>query len=80
MVRSNNKYENNKFIDYLNEAVSIENAAIERLERRILATPIQDSKKVLQQHLQEEKEQQRRLIDLKHRFLRTSNSRKRIWL
>ena len=64
MVRSNNKDEDNKFIDHLNEVVSIENAAIERLERRIQETAIQDSKKILQQHLQEEKEQQRRLIDL----------------
>jgi ferritin-like metal-binding protein YciE len=64
MVRSNDKEENNKFIDHLNEVVSIENAAIERLERRIQETAIQDSKKILQQHLQEEKEQQRRLIDL----------------
>ena len=64
MVRSNDNEENNKFIDHLNEVVSIENAAIERLERRIQETAIQDSKKILQQHLQEEKEQQRRLIDL----------------
>ena len=64
MVRSNDNDENNKFIDHLNEVVSIENAAIERLERRIQETVIQDSKKILQQHLQEEKEQQRRLIDL----------------
>ncbi|HSF51966.1 MAG TPA: DUF892 family protein [Nitrososphaeraceae archaeon] len=64
MVRSNDNDENNKFIDHLNEVVSIENAAIERLERRIQETAIQDSKKILQQHLQDEKEQQRRLIDL----------------
>lgn len=64
MVSSKNNDENNKFIDHLNEVVSIENAAIERLERRIQDTAIQDSKKILQQHLQEEKEQQRRLIDL----------------
>ncbi len=64
MVSSKNNDENNKFIDHLNEVLSAENAAIERLERRILETLIQDSKKLLQQHLQEEKEQQRRLIDL----------------
>ena len=64
MVRSHDNDENNKFIDHLNEVVSIENAAIERLERRIQETAIQDSKKILQQHLQEDKEQQRRLIDL----------------
>jgi len=61
---SNDKDDNNKFIDHLNEIVSIENTAIERLERRILETPIQDSRNVLQQHFQEEKEQQRRLIEL----------------
>jgi ferritin-like metal-binding protein YciE len=64
MVSSKNNDENNKFIDHLNEILSAENAAIERLERRILETSIQDSKKLLQQHLQEEKEQQRRLKDL----------------
>ena len=64
MISSKNNDENNKFIDHLNEVLSLENAAIERLERRIQETPIQDAKKILQQHLQEEKEQQRRLKDL----------------
>ena len=64
MVSSKNNDENDKSIDYLNEVLSIENAVIERLERRILETLIQDSKKLLQQHLQEEKEQHRRLIDV----------------
>ena len=64
MVSSKNNDESDKFIDHLNEILSAENAAIERLERRILETPIQDSKKLLYQHLQEEKEQQRRLMDL----------------
>jgi hypothetical protein len=57
MVSSKNNDENNKFIDHLNEVLSIENAAIERLERRILETHIKDSKNLLQQHLKEEKEQ-----------------------
>ena len=64
MGQSTNNDENNKFIDQLNELLSIENALIKRLERRILETPIKDSKNLLQQHLQEEKEQQRRLLDL----------------
>src|SRR5215203_3070600 len=64
MISSNHNDENNKFIDHLNEVLSAENAAIERLEKRIQETPIQDSKKILQQHLQEEKEQQKRLEDL----------------
>ena len=64
MDSSKNNDENYKFIDHLNELLSIENAVIERLERRILETPIKDSKNLLQQHLKEEKEQQRRLMDL----------------
>ena len=64
MDSSKNNDENNKFIDHLNELLSIENAVIKRLERRILETPIKDSKNLLQQHLKEEKEQQRRLMDL----------------
>ncbi len=64
MDSSKNNDENNKFIDHLNELLSIENAVIKRLERRILETPINDSKNLLQQHLKEEKEQQRRLMDL----------------
>jgi ferritin-like metal-binding protein YciE len=63
-MNSSKNDENNKFIDNLNEILSIENAAIKRLERRILETPRQDSKNLLQQHLKEEKEQQRRLVDL----------------
>ncbi|MGH9981793.1 MAG: DUF892 family protein [Nitrososphaeraceae archaeon] len=64
MDSSKNNDENNKFIDHLNELLSIENALIKRLERRILETPIKDSKNLLQQHLKEEKGQQRRLMDL----------------
>ena len=64
MDSSKNNDENNKFIDHLNELLSIENAVTERLERRILETPRQDSKNLLQQHLKGEIEQQRRLMDL----------------
>ncbi|HKO40142.1 MAG TPA: DUF892 family protein [Nitrososphaeraceae archaeon] len=64
MDSSNDSDENNKFIDHLNKVLSAENAAIERLEKRIQETPMEDSKKILQQHLQEEKEQQKRLQNL----------------
>jgi len=64
MHSTNDSEENNKFIDHLNEVLAAENAAIERLEKRIQATPIEDPKKILHQHLQEEKEQQRRLENL----------------
>ncbi|HJT86136.1 MAG TPA: DUF892 family protein [Nitrososphaeraceae archaeon] len=64
MNSSTNNDENNKLIDHLNELLSIENAVIKRLERRILETPIKDSKNLLQQNLKEQKEQQKRLMDL----------------
>ena len=46
---------------YLNDALSIENAAIERLQSRIRQTRLQDSKVQLQHHLEETREQQNRL-------------------
>jgi len=46
MDSTNDRDENNKFIDHLNEVLSAENAAIERLEKRIQATPIEDSKDI----------------------------------
>ena len=49
---------------YLNDALSIENAAIERLQSRIRQTRLQDSKVQLQHHLEETREQQNRLKQL----------------
>ena len=46
---------------YLNDMLSIENAAIERLKSRIKQTRLQDSKVQLQHHLEETREQQNRL-------------------
>lgn len=53
-----------KFVDYLNEILSAENAAVDRLQTRIQETPIQDAKQRLQQHLQETRGQQGRLEKL----------------
>jgi ferritin-like metal-binding protein YciE len=53
-----------KFVDYLNEILSAENAAIDRLQKRIQETPIQEAKQRLQQHLQETRGQQGRLEKL----------------
>jgi ferritin-like metal-binding protein YciE len=64
MVYSNKSVNNTKFIENLNGILSAENAAIERLHKRIQETPIQDPKKILQQHIQEQKEQQSRLENL----------------
>ena len=49
---------------YLNDALSIENAPIERLQSRIRQTRLQDSKEQLQHHLEETREQQNRLKQL----------------
>jgi ferritin-like metal-binding protein YciE len=49
---------------YLNDALSVENAAIERLKSRIRQTRLQDSKVQLQHHLEETREQQNRLKQL----------------
>jgi ferritin-like metal-binding protein YciE len=54
----------NNFISYLNELLSIENAVIERLHRRMQETSLQNSQNSLKDHLREEKEQQRRLENL----------------
>jgi ferritin-like metal-binding protein YciE len=52
---------NDKFILYLNTALAIENAAIERLQSRIKRTILEDAKQQLQHHLEETGEQQDRL-------------------
>jgi ferritin-like metal-binding protein YciE len=55
---------NEKLGVYLNEALSIENASIQRLQSRIKQTRLQDAKQQLQHHLEETKEQQKRLRQL----------------
>jgi ferritin-like metal-binding protein YciE len=55
---------NDKLVLYLNNALSMENAATERLQARIKQTTLEDSKAQLQHHLEETKEQQNRLKNL----------------
>jgi ferritin-like metal-binding protein YciE len=55
---------NDRLIMYLNAALSMENAATERLEARIRQTKLVDPKVQLQHHLEETKEQQNRLRNL----------------
>lgn len=50
-----------KFVEQLNEILSLENAVLERLRWRIQGTSIHNSQKSLQEQLKEEKEQQSRL-------------------
>jgi ferritin-like metal-binding protein YciE len=61
MFFSNDKTD---FIVYLNEILSIENAVIERLHRRMQETSLQNLQNSLQDQLQEEKEQRSRLENL----------------
>ena len=61
MFFSNDKTD---FIVYLNEILSIENAVIERLHRRMQETSLHNLQNSLQDQLQEEKEQQSRLENL----------------
>ena len=64
-----------KLAFYLNDALSIENVAIERLKSRIKQTRLQDSKIELQHHLEETREQQNRLKQLISTLGRKTNSR-----
>jgi len=50
-----------KFILYLNSALAMENAALERVQRRIEQTILEDVKQQLQRHLEETKQHQDRL-------------------
>jgi ferritin-like metal-binding protein YciE len=74
-LEEQNPMMNNKLLQYLNEMLSTENAAVERLEFRIQQTTLEDVKRQLQQHLQETIEQQQRLINLiKNRGIGTTFS------
>ncbi|MFL6393683.1 MAG: ferritin-like domain-containing protein [Nitrososphaeraceae archaeon] len=55
---------NQKLILHLNEALAIENAAVQRLQSRIKQTRMENVKQRLQAHLEETKRQQDRLEQL----------------
>jgi ferritin-like metal-binding protein YciE len=55
---------NSKLVEYINEMLSVENAAIDRIQSRIEETPIQEAKARLQQHLEETRGQQSRLQEI----------------
>ncbi|MFL6375906.1 MAG: ferritin-like domain-containing protein [Nitrososphaeraceae archaeon] len=55
---------NQKLILHLNEALAIENAAVQRLQSRIKQTRMENVKQRLQAHLEETKRQQDRLKQL----------------
>jgi hypothetical protein len=51
-LEEQNPMSNNKLLQYLNEILSVENAAIERLQSRIQETSLEDIKDKLHHHLQ----------------------------
>lgn len=53
-----------KLVQYLNETLSFENAAVSRLQSRIKEIQLEDAKQQLQQHLEVTREQQNRLKQL----------------
>jgi ferritin-like metal-binding protein YciE len=55
---------NDKLIIFLNDALAIENAAEQRLQRRIKQVSLPEAKEQLKHHLEETKEQQDRLDNL----------------
>jgi ferritin-like metal-binding protein YciE len=63
-MSQNNNELNSKLVEYFDEALAIENAAIDRIQSRIEESPIQQGKQRLQQHLEETRGQQNRLRDI----------------
>ena len=55
---------NSKYVEFLNEALSAENAAVDRITSRMDQTPIPDLKQRLHQHLEETHNQQERLTQV----------------
>lgn len=55
---------NSKYVEFLNEALSAENAAVDRITSRMDQTQIPDLKQRLHQHLEETHNQQERLAQV----------------
>ena len=55
-------------MEFLNEALSAENAAVDRITSRIDQTPIRELKERFQQHLEETRNQQERLTQMINRL------------
>lgn len=59
-----NQQLNDKFVLYLNSSLAMENAALERIQRRTQQTVLEDVRQRLQLHLEETKQHQDRLRQL----------------
>lgn len=55
---------NEKLVQYFNEALAIENAAVDRIKSRIEDTPVEENKQQLQYHLEQTFQQQDRLRNI----------------
>jgi ferritin-like metal-binding protein YciE len=64
MTQQQNINPKKKFALIFNAVLSMENAAVKRLEKRINEVSLPEAKQHLQHHLEETKEQQRRLQDI----------------
>ena len=64
MTQNTSSELNSKLVEYFNECLSVENAAIDRLQTRIHECPLQEGKQRLQQHLEETRGHQNRLQDI----------------
>ena len=64
MTQNTSSELNSKLVEYFNECLSVENAAIDRLQTRIQECPLQEGRQRLQQHLEETRGHQNRLQDI----------------
>lgn len=64
MTQNTSPEANSKLVEYFNECLSVENAAIDRLQTRIDECPLQEGKQRLQQHLEETSGHQNRLQEI----------------
>jgi ferritin-like metal-binding protein YciE len=55
---------NEKFVQYFNEALAMENAAVDRIQLRMDETPVEQTRQQLQYHLEHTAEQQERLRNI----------------
>jgi ferritin-like metal-binding protein YciE len=64
MIFTMTHFQSDKFILYLNSSLAMENAAVERVQRRVQQTILEDAKQQLQLHLEETRQHQNRLMQL----------------
>jgi len=64
MILTMTHFQSDKFILYLNSSLAMENAAVERVRRRVQQTILEEAREQLQLHLEETKQHQDRLRQL----------------